>query len=563
MRHRGPDSEKFTGFDDKAGFGHQRLSIIDIGLDAGQPMQANGSFIAFNGEVYNYIELKQEILRNYNIAFRTSSDTEVLLAGLGLEGISFLNKCNGMFAFAFYNTKTKEFILGRDRFGVKPLHYMVQDGILYFSSEIKPLIKIKTNLEKNLGIYDSFIRDTATDFNEETFIKGIYQLKKGYYLFSSDSDIKIKPWYFGNDFKYAEEIFEDENKTLEFAELLLVDAINKRLRSDVPVCISLSGGLDSATIYTLIKAKLKKDIAVFTFRSQGSKIDEYEKVKKLTQEYRDSVCQIQSNHKQGYRDIEEVLSYLEFPNWSLSTIAYMDLYKGIKEKGFRVVIEGHGSDEQLGGYPYMLRSAFFEYLTRFNFRQAIKVYKVLNETIHPNLEHKNSLFRSSGAFIKNIIVRKKLDISFHKTMTTSFNYRDFPITLRTFDRLSMRSSVESRCPFMDYRVVEFFRAMPLKYKVSDWGSKTILRMILRKHNKDVIYKDRVKIGFSGDIISFLAIKENKDYLKQQAQKFNMEHYNRLKKKALIEITKDNIGWPDIASIWKIASLSIINQMYGI
>jgi asparagine synthase (glutamine-hydrolysing) len=562
MRHRGPDNENFLNIDAKVGFGHQRLVIIDTSDKANQPMQTNSSYISFNGEIYNYIELKNELKKN-NVNFITRSDTEVLLKGLEVEGIQFLNKCNGMFAFAFYNKEIKELILGRDRFGVKPLHYMIQEDVLYFSSEIKPLIKIKNKLEKNLKIYNSFLWDMATDFDEATFIKDIYQLKKGHYLVCSDSNIKIKQWYFNNDYNFDEKIFENENETLDFTETLLSDAIDKRLRSDVPVCITLSGGLDSTTIYTLTKERLKKDITPFTFRHPGSNTDEYEKVINLTAPYNDNVYCIQSDYEQGHKQIEETLYYLEFPIWNLSAVAYMDVYKGIRDRGFKVVLEGHGSDEQLGGYPAIVRSAAFEYLMNLRLKKAFEIYKVLNETNNPYLEQRNSFLRFFGSFVKKIIFEKRLDTSFDHAIQDIFDYSILPTTLRAFDRLTMRSSVESRSPFMDYRIVELFKKMPIKYKVSELGSKTILRLILKKYNKDYIYKDKRKMGFAYNLPAFFRLKENRDYMKEQISKFSMPEYGKFKRKALLSLAENYIGWKDTVLIWKIASLSIINKMYSI
>ena len=561
MRHRGPDNEAFVAIDEKAGLGHQRLAIIDTRDEANQPMRAGDNYLVFNGEIYNYIELKNEFKAFSN--FKTTSDTEVLLKGIGSMGVRFLNKCNGMFAFASYNKREKKLILARDRFGVKPLHYMIQDNIFYFSSEIKPLIKIKDRLEKNMKIYDSFINDVATDFDEQTFIKGIYQLKKGYYLACSGSGIEVKQWYQGTDFGFDEKIFENEAETLEFTETLLSDSIAKRLRSDVPVCITLSGGLDSTTIYTLAKERLRQNVKPFTFRHYGAKTDEYEKVKKLVSSYGDEICCVRSDHRQGHKGVEEALNYLEFPTWNLSALAYLDMYKAIRGSGFVVTLEGHGSDEQLGGYPLMVRSAVFEYIKNFKIKDAVRMYKVLSDTNNPDLQQNNSFLRFWGSFVKNIIVKRRLDISFSRTAENMFDYKILPIILRTFDRLPMRSSVESRSPFMDYRLVEFFKKMPLKYKVSEIGSKAILRKILKKYNKDFIYKDRKKMGFAYDIPAFFRISGNKEYMKEKLLEFNMKKYKKIKKKALREREKSRIGWINADPIWKIASLSVTNQMYGI
>ena len=179
--------------------------------------------IVFNGEIYNYIELKDE-LKSKNIKFETTSDTEVLMKGIILEDLSFLNKVNGMFAFALYNSDSKELILARDRYGVKPLHYMIQDEVIYFSSEIKPLINIKNNKKINIDVYKNYFEHMATDYNEETFVRDIYQVKKGHHITINES-FEEKQWYFGNDFIFDESIFEDKDKTLQFVEDTILSAI--------------------------------------------------------------------------------------------------------------------------------------------------------------------------------------------------------------------------------------------------------------------------------------------------------------------------------------------------
>lgn len=563
MRHRGPDNERFVDIDDRTGFGHQRLSIIDTHDEANQPMKEQDGYVVFNGEIYNYLELKSALISE-GAEFTTTSDTEVLLKGLMREGAGFLNKTNGMFAFAFYDKRRKSLMLARDRFGVKPLHYMFQEGVLYFASEIKPLIRIKKSLMRNLKVYNSFIRDLATDYDDDTFIDGIKQLAKGSILMCEGGEVSVRKWYFGNDFNFDEGVFEDGNDTVEFTEQLLVDAIAKRLRADVPVCITLSGGLDSTTIYTLTKECLKKDIKAFTFIHPGSKTNELEKVQKLVKSCNDIVCCIQSDHQTGIKDLKEALRYLEFPTWNPSAIAYMHMYEAIRSSGFKVVIEGHGSDEQLGGYPGEIRSAVFGKMCNFDIAGAKKLFRVMNETVNPDLSQKQkSLFRLAAYFMKTLIFQKRCDTSFDAGLQYIFDYKILPIVLRTFDRLTMRSSVESRSPFMDYRVVEFFKKMPMDHKVSEIGSKAILREILKKHKKDFIYSDKRKIGFASDLPKFFNSKENKAYLASRINTFDIEGYENVREKALKGIEKEFIDWADTSPLWEIAALSISDGMYGI
>ncbi len=563
MRHRGPDAEKHISID---GFvlGHQRLSIIDTNDRANQPMRAGNDVIILNGEIYNYIELKKKYLND--IAFRTSSDTEVLLELLRNEGIAILNRLNGMFAFGWYNNKDNKLYLCRDRYGVKPLYWMKDAGSFYFSSEMRPLIKIKKSIEFNKNSVDAFIKDTATDYNENTFIDGIFQVRPGCYLtLDADCNVKENIWYIWNDYKVDEGIFKDSIATIDYFEEILTDSIRLRHRSDVPICITLSGGLDSTTIYTLSKEKLQSHIKPFTFIHPGSNTSELPKVEKLVREYNDIVCCVESDHSNGIDDLKEAFYFLEFPIWNPSAIAYLDMYKVIHNSGFTVVIEGHGSDEQLGGYPYMIRSAVFEYIYKGRLGKAYEIYKIYQQTNNPalNQQLKGSILYNYLRLIASSIKNRKIHSRrYQDIVDESFNYKILPIVLRSFDRLTMSQSIESRSPFMDYRVVELIKALPFKYKVSSLGSKSILRNILRKYNKDYIYSDKKKMGFAADLPSFYNEPENKLFFSKYVNKFNLDGYDEIKRRAQQNIKNTNILWSDTESIWKTASIAMIQEMYN-
>ena len=563
MLHRGPDNTNVISVDRHCTLGHQRLAIIDVDDEANQPMKFNNFTIAFNGEVYNYIELKKELIDG-GVEFDTRSDTEVLLRGYIKYGYSFLNKINGMFAFSIYDEVEKKLVLVRDRFGVKPLHYTIQDGVFYFSSEIKPLIEIKNNIKKNINIYNSFFDEMATDYNEETFIKDIYQVEKGSIVEVSNDEINKEKWYHGNDFSFDESLLKSKEKTLELVENTLTSAIDVRMRADVPICLTLSGGIDSTTIYTLIKEKLNKDIELFTFIHPGSPTNEYSKVKKLVDSYGDSVITVQSEDSNNFKDIENDLDVVEFPIWGTSTRAYIDMYDAIKKAGFKVVIEGHGSDEQLGGYPYMIESAFYDYLNQGNFFKAYEMLKVEQATSHSGLGNKrNFMFKKFSRAIARFIIKHKDIKYFQENIDWTVEFKILPIVLRAFDRLSMNSSLESRAPFMDYRVVELFKKLPIEYKINSIGNKAILREILKKYNKTYIYKDKEKMGFASDLPKFFNIKENKEKAKQYIEEFDMAEFDHQKNKALESISQSTIEWSDTFEMSKVILISMINQKYGL
>jgi len=497
MRHRGPDFEKFIQINSKVSLGHQRLSIIDLHEESNQPFKDETNYISFNGEIFNYKELIKSNLIQYS--FKTESDTEVLIKGLNTYGLDFLNKLNGMFAFAYYSNQT--LYLVRDRFGLKPLYYSIINDVLYFSSEIKPLLKIQEKTILNKKAIKSYLKDTATDYDKETFFQNIFQVQKGTYLkLVNNKPIEIVKWYHNNDYQFDEEIFNNYNQTISYVEKLITDAIKIRLQSDVPLCMTISGGIDSSLIYTLIKDNLKKDIKLFTFSHNNVQTDELPKVLKLAKLYNDEVEIIKSNTSLNLKSIQSDIYVLESPIWGLHSGAYRDVYKKIKERGFKVVIEGHGGDEQLAGYDFMLEGNLVDNIIRFNYKESKEALNII---------YNNKYFKSKNKLFFSILLILKISLKLftkpfsNKRLSSiikwTFDYKILPIVLRTFDRLPMKSSLESRSPYLDYRLVEFFTKMPNSFKVNNIGNKAILREILKKHGKDFIYLDQRKMGFSDDL----------------------------------------------------------------
>ena len=561
MRHRGPDGEGFVILDEWT-LGHQRLSVIDT-TDAGkQPMSIDDSTIVFNGEIYNYKELHADFLGHEFLS--SSSDTEVLLHCLDKYGLSFLHKLNGMFAFAWYNHKTKILYLCRDRFGVKPLHWAEIDGGIFFASEIQPIAAQKKPLSLNQTVVDSFLVDTATDFNEETFLDGIYQIPPGHYLeVGSDGARKMVKWYLGNDYQIDESIFESEKSIIDHYEYLLRDSIKIRLRSDVPVCITLSGGLDSSIIYAIAKQDLGANIHPFHFMHPGALTDESEKVSKMMARYGDYFCAIQAEEDFTVEGLEHALDVLEFPVWNPSALAYIQTYETIRKSGFVVVMEGHGSDEQLGGYPYMVSAAFNDCIKGLRLKQACLIFRVAHLTTNIGLGQRRSIFRLVFSFAKGIIGACKPNSStFREVVDRAFSYKILPIVLRVFDRLTMANSLESRSPFMDFRLVEFSRRLPLNLMVSEMGNKTILRKLLERKKLDFIYKDKVKMGFASDLPKFFNSQKIRKYFVNEMEGVKLAGaQENLRIAALKKILSGEIGWKDFDLVWKGYAMSWVAKKY--
>jgi asparagine synthase (glutamine-hydrolysing) len=307
---------------------------------------------------------------------------------------------------------------------------------------------------------------------------------------------------------------------------------------------------------------LHKDIKLFTFIHPGSDTNEYDKVIKLANFYNDIVCTVQSDNANNFEKLKEDLHVVEFPIWGVSTRAYRDMYDSINKGGFKVVIEGHGSDEQLGGYPYMVESAFYEYLKKFNILKAIEMLKLVHETGHPGLGNKSSFYRTAIQSIGKFILKNNNIKLYQENIDWTFEFKILPIVLRAFDRLSMGSSIESRAPFMDYRIVELFKKLPSEYKINKIGNKAVLREILKKYKKTYIYEDKKKMGFSSDLNTFFNDYDNKKNSKHYIEKFDMKEFDSQKNKALKLINQEKILWSDTFELSKIITVSMINEKYG-
>jgi asparagine synthase (glutamine-hydrolysing) len=566
LKHRGPDNHKSVHINNWT-FGFCRLAILDTSAKGDQPMVRNGDYLVFNGEIYNYLELKEKYLQNVKLT--SSSDTEVLLELLTKCGLKILNELNGMFAFAWYSNRTKRLTLVRDRYGVKPLFWMKENSVLYFSSETSPLVKIQSKVELNKETIDTFLKETVTEDGEESYLKGIFRVMPGCFVEIENGDVINKQrWYEYSDFDFDKNIFKSHKKTVDFFEELLTSAISLRHRSDVPVAITLSGGLDSTTIYTLAKENFNSKAQPFTFSHSGRETDELKLASNLASKYHDKIVEIRTLKNASTNALKKILSFLEFPMWDYSAAAYWETYKSIRNNGYVVVIEGHGSDEILGGYPYMVQNAWKEEFCEGKFIKAYRLYKIYNKTVNSGLNERPSKQFNFFDFIMYGVKELGLKSFFTKRrgifesqIRLAFDRNIIPVVLRTFDRLTMANSIESRSPFMDYRVVEFARALPMEYKVNELGNKAILREILIKHGNKEVGERKVKMGFAADSPAFFNNYLNRKSITEIIKRFNDRNYLSLKTKALAIMKKPKILWSDLDSAWKILSLQITKDIY--
>lgn len=548
LQHRGPDAFGSKIADDWNIY-HARLSILDLTEAGTQPMEADGNIICFNGEIYNHKELYKQYL--CDCPLKSASDTEVLLLLLNKYGMKILNKLNGMFAFAYYDKKQRKMYLVRDRFGVKPLYYYQKQNQFAFCSEDRVLFDLlKLPLKFNHKYMERLIENSESDYDELSTFENIYQVKAGEYIsIDYQNSIQKHVWYDFTDTEFNKFNFKNQETVEEYFENLLVDSIRLRNVADVNVGITLSGGLDSSLIYVLAKEKLGKDYKIFTYSNAKETLDEFATVNKLTQEYGDKLTKIEYCEDTMEQFVES-LKYLNAPIWAASHVGYYNVYKRIKENNIKVILEGHGADESLGGWPWTLGHAAGQAFREGKFRLSWKIFKVQQQTWNTGLNQKsNENFRHYLKLLKKFN-RKNC---FSKLLKNLFDKTVLPINLRCFDRLSMANSIESRSPFLDYRIVEFLRNLPIEYKVNAIGNKAILRNILLKYNKDYIVQNKVKQGYLSSEIEFM--NQNSEvllsYLGDDIDKYDVKDWR-----------DKNISYGYDTKLYRIIAFKILEKLYS-
>ncbi|MFQ3574918.1 MAG: asparagine synthase (glutamine-hydrolyzing), partial [Cytophagales bacterium] len=472
------------------GLGHKRLSILDLSPTGHQPMlhPETGIAISFNGEVYNYKEIRDELLAK-GYRFQSQTDTEVILKSWVEWGEQALQKFNGMFALLILDPRNggKLYAL-RDRFGVKPLYWTKTKSYMAFGSEIKQLKllpEFQSVLNQNIA-YD-YLAYGQLDHSTQTFDQNIFQLFGGEMMVCelSNDSYSIKKWY-----ELPKKIWEgSEKQAIQQFKDLMTDSVKLRLRSDVPVGSCLSGGLDSSTIVCLmadiLDAENHKGIKTVTACYENKKYDEWEFAKAVVGKTKADSIQIFPTFDDLLGDLEKLFWHMDEPFGSTSQFSQWSVFKGAAQAGLKVMLDGQGSDEQLAGYNSNEQPMFAGLLKKLAFYQVFTEAKAF-KVIHGYWPKAQLLGASRIAFpaIDSLLPQKfkrktedylpvwlnaqvkpleGLTVNPH-TLNDSLRlqtlHTSLPALLRYEDRNSMAFSIESRVPFMDYRLVEFNLSLP-------------------------------------------------------------------------------------------------------
>lgn len=475
QQHRGPDAKAL--WDDAfITLGHNRLRIIDLSENANQPMVSicRRFTIVYNGEIYNYLEIKEQLKEHYN--FKTNSDTEVVLAAYIQWGIAALQQLNGMFSFAIWDCQDHKLIAVRDRFGVKPFYYSIFQNQLFFSSEIKTLFAAGVPKFKNQKVWANYYVYGTYGMPNETFWENIHQLPASHYFevyFDENlkySNIKLQKWYdFANRIKKIVPSTVAELKLKYTA--LLNDAIQLRFKADVPLGMNVSGGLDSSTLINLVHENLssQQSIEAFTFYSNNKEYDELPWVEEVIKTTSYPLNKVLLNYKEIPKLIDVVSWFQDEPFGGFPTLAYSLLFAAARKKGIKVILDGQGMDEAWAGYDYY-------------FNNSNHVIQGLNSSpVRPEV-----LIESFRALAIKEEYERPFDNDLQNLQYRDLFYTKIPRALRFNDRISMMHSIELREPFLDYRLVELAFAQSETLKIQDGKSKWLLRDLVKKKLGDAI-----------------------------------------------------------------------------
>lgn len=474
LYHRGNDAIEHWVKEDVA-LGHNRLSIIDLQEASNQPFQKENSpwVLVYNGEIYNYIELKNELTQEGH-TFITQSDTEVLYQAFLHWGEACLERLNGMFAFAFWNTETRELFAARDRFGVKPFYYYHDEENFIFASEIKAIRKlIETNLnEKLLANYLAF---GSYGMPHESFFEGINQLPGGHLLSYKENELEVKQWYdfvsrTNEKIKALKDISESEAK--EAYKLLLHDSIQLRFRADVPVGFTISGGVDSSLLLALVNQREEaKDIKAFTFYTNDERYDELPWVEQMVTKTKTQLVKVLLTADEVKERHQQLSKIQDEPYGGIPTIAYTKVFETMAKQGVKVILDGQGMDEAWAGYDYYQDNSTNTIQGQTNaspFKTNVLATSFLAKAEKPTYPK---------PFEDDVLNKQYRDLFYTK----------IPRALRFNDRVSMASTTELREPFLDYRLVEYAFSLPEEMKISNQQGKYLLRQILSDYSKNVAF----------------------------------------------------------------------------
>ncbi len=534
LEHRGPDGERFLADKEEQVFlGHRRLSILDTSSCGDQPFLYNGLAIVYNGEIYNFLEIRKE-LQGKGYSFSTETDTEVIVAAYHCWGSACLHRFNGMWSFVIWNKAAGEFFISRDRFGKKPLFYAFYKGCFLFGSEMKAVaacfdqVQVSSDFE---WCKENVLRYEAT---EKCLIDGILRFPAGSFAFFKKGEQSLRPQRFWDT---REQLIAVPNKYEDQVEIfrgLFLDACAIRMRSDVPIGTALSGGLDSSAVICSM-AHMARHAAVertasswqhaFVACFKGTPLDERVYAEQVVQFLDIPAEYLEIDPVKGIESLSEYLWFFE-ELYHTSPVPMVELYRNIKAKGVTVSIDGHGADELMAGYRNDISVALLDAgLRPSKIRDILRAYKALfaednaqeassgagfdewKRQLSYHLKGRKNVLRYVLRALVGIHPHDDLDRgtfgSYNSRLYELFHVTVLPTLLRNYDRYAMAAGVEVRMPFMDHRLVSFSFSLPWESKLRAGYTKSLIRDAARPYMPEAIVNRKTKIGFNTPIVDWI------------------------------------------------------------
>tara|TARA_B100001057_G_C22847767_1_gene949756 strand:- start:75 stop:1988 length:1914 start_codon:yes stop_codon:yes gene_type:complete len=535
LSHRGPDDEGFF-CDENVALAFNRLSIIDL-EKGNQPIIFEDVISIFNGEIYNYKEIKEE-LKNKNYIFKTNSDSEIIPAAFDCWGINFVNKLNGMFAISIYDRKNKKFFLIRDRVGVKPLYYSRFNNKLVFASEIKGIINFPEFKKKiNLNAIYSYLAFRYPTNGKNVFFKDINRVDPGCYI---EIDISKKKVFEKSYWKIPKINDRPTNFSESYYDERLNELLNlsveRHLISDVPVGVLLSGGLDSSLLSAIAAKKINK-VQTFSVSFNEKKYDESKKAKIVSDHIGSKHTNVIISKENFLKNLQDIIEVRDTPVSIPHEYPLFLLNKEIK-KTIKVVLSGEGADEFFGGYSRVQKSPFdfskglfvqknfnnsfikkllsidkeFKFTDtkfldfffhRYNWFKFNEIDELLNEDI------KKQVNKDLVLEPWNKVINEFSNNDFYNQTLSLFQNNHLQCLLERLDIHTMAHSVEARVPFLDHNLIEFINKTPFKYKIK-WKSKF--------HKWISIFSNSENFSEKNDINKYLLRKVSSKYLPNKTVK---------------------------------------------
>ena len=529
MKNRGPNFSNFfeKNFGNKISIYllHSRLSIIDLKQRSNQPFVIGDHIIVFNGEIYNYIELRKRLIEK-GVKLKTNSDTEVLLNYFILYGEKCVDYFDGMWAFAIFNSKTKKLFLSRDPFGEKPLYFYKDKYGIFFGSEIKFIKNLsEKDFEKNSSKINRYLSFGARSLfkDNESFYNNVFSVKNSENILVNDK-LKIvhKKYWLPSTRKKN---YKNED-IYEISKNLLYKSLERRLRADVPMAFLLSGGIDSGGLASLAVKIFGKKINTFSIIDKDPKYNEIKNIKKVVSDLgcKNSIIELSKNN--FIDQLQEQIHYHDSPVFTLAQFLHCQLMNKIKPTGTKVVISGTGADEIYSGYY----DHFLMYLAKIrnnkNYYKELSFWKkfIRNKIRNPifknkdlfvqNPEFREHVYDNSKILSKNLIAPEKFNFKefnysrdlFTNRRANELFHETVPAILNNEDLNAMKNSIENRSPFLNKELLNFIYSVKSENLIKDGFSKNILRSNLKGILNEKVRTDRQKKGFNCSIETLIDLK---------------------------------------------------------